>query len=88
MGIPAHTFFCENGHLVADIGDHEMLADEDNLVCPQCKSVNIRMVLDWHDGWGNEGYQPEVPYTPISIKKKRITVEIPTYDVSKLFGKK
>lgn len=87
MGIPAHTFFCVNGHLVADVGSHEMLADENNLVCPQCKSTNIRSVLEWHEGWGDNDYEPEVPFDPVSFTKKRITVRIPVYDVSKLFKK-
>ena len=85
MGIPTQTYFCENGHMVAHVPHNHMLG-EDPAKCDQCQSTNIRIVLSWND--------PEYPdvddvqTTPIRYEHKVIEVDIPIYDVLKLFKSK
>jgi hypothetical protein len=85
MGIPAQTYFCENGHVVAHVPHNHMLG-EDPETCNQCQSTNIRMVLDWNDP--EYPGVDDVPITPIRFEHKIIEVDVPIYNVFRLFNSK
>lgn len=84
MGIPAQTYFCENGHIVANVPHNYMIFDGPS-ECHHCKSNNIRMALNFADPEYPTG---KVPSKPIRFEHKIIEANIPIYDVTKLFQKK
>jgi len=95
MSAPAITYFCQNGHLVMEIEHGSYLIDEArvNLQCEQCLSRNIRGVIEWHepDYWHDDkfrppGDHPQVSHIPLRFEPPRKPIEIPIYDVSRLFA--
>ena len=83
MGAPAITYFCEKGHIAIDV-PHHYLIDDEKLECPYCHSKEIKSVVEWHDpDYGD--INKTVSHKPERFEK--VSVKIPVYDVSKLFGK-
>ena len=81
MGAPALTWFCSNGHIVEDVPHGYMTNDPTD--CPYCDSKDFRYEMEWRD---EDDYGPSnVPMIPVRLEKKRVTIKIPIYDVSKLF---
>jgi len=91
MSAPAWTRFCVNGHIV-DNCPHGHMCDGVSL-CPICASTDIRSVTEWGDPDYLEGLL--VPVKPIGYevetrenKYGKRDVNIPIYDISRLFAKK
>jgi len=81
MGSPASTFFCGNGHILADIGHHGII--DTVPPCQYCDDGRVYMTLEWWDSdYGD--INRDVPHTPIDYDLKVIEVNIPRYDISKL----
>lgn len=83
MGIPAITWFCENGHIVLDVPHHYMAEDPER--CHFCGSKKLAYEFEWHDSDCGETI---VPHEPIGIERKRKTVKMAVYDVRKLFRRR
>lgn len=84
MGIPAQTYFCENGHIVVNV-QHNYMLTEYPAKCHHCDSHNIRMELNFADPEYPVG---KVPIKPIRFEHKIIDANIPIYNVTKLFERK
>jgi len=83
MGAPAVTWFCRNGHIVLDI-PHGYIA-EFPTECPHCDSKEFRFETEWSDP---EYTKPIVPVKPIRYEHKIIEVDVPVYNVNKLFKRR
>lgn len=81
MGAPAQTYFCGNGHILADIGHHGII--DTVPPCQYCGDDRVYMTLEWHDfDCGN--INSDVLHTPIDSEHQVIEVDIPRYDISNL----
>lgn len=66
MGAPGMTYFCENGHIVLDLPhDSYWYVNEDEMLCPFCKSSNIKAIIEWRDENYTNGGDKIVSHTPI-----------------------
>lgn len=74
MGCPATTWFCKNGHIVAEYPHHYIPQNHDKEPCPIC-GARVWFVCEW----GNPDYRQRVSVNPIS------SGDVSTYDVSNLF---
>lgn len=93
MGKPATDWFCENGHHF-DSGDHHEFCPTDlnEGQCTICGSKQVRVVIEWCDGVDN----PVVPFDPasfciqekIDFRGNKYYVQLPIYNVTKLFKNK
>ena len=97
MSAPARTYFCKNGHVVADYGHgvlgpdffDDSVEDECPDRCPVCGCSEIRN----HHEWGDSDYEQCIPVEPTGQTEvgredhrgNRYFVLINQYDVSRLF---
>lgn len=89
MGAPARTWFCANGHITEDYAHHE-LGDENEgqHPCSECGCAKILCVTEWQDEEYWDNHKPIVPLEPVSYVEKIIKINVPVFDVSKLFEKR
>lgn len=76
IGAPSTTWFCKNGHMVANYSHHNIPKEHDKEPCPIC-GERVWFVCEW----GNPDYKDwqKVPVMPIENS------DIPIYNVSNLF---
>ncbi len=63
MSKPSTTYFCHNGHLLEDnptrtLGEYDFLEDGEYPPCPVCQSLDVVLILDWHEGHSGVPYKP------------------------------